>query len=225
MKMLNALVLSVALSLILTPSVDANLIINGSFETPDVGPGISSAPIGGWDVFYAPILGWTPATGNGLEIQDHVIGSDGTAWSAYDGNQLAEPDAYANSGFYQTVNTFAGHDYNFSFAYSPRPALIPASSGLEVYINDGLLFTITTSGVGLWNTNWSILNYSFKATGGSTTIKFMSTGISDGGSTLIDDVRLIGPTAPVPTPEPSTMLLLGCGFAGLVGYGRRRMKK
>lgn len=28
-----------------------------------------------------------------------------------------------------------------------------------------------------------------------------------------------------PIPEPSTMMLLGSGLAGLVGYGRRRLKK
>jgi len=31
--------------------------------------------------------------------------------------------------------------------------------------------------------------------------------------------------APASVPEPSTMLLLGSGLLGLVGYGRRRLKK
>jgi hypothetical protein len=40
----------------------------------------------------------------------------------------------------------------------------------------------------------------------------------------IDSLRIIGdPAAPV--PEPSTMFLLGSGLAGLIGYGRRRIKK
>jgi hypothetical protein len=189
MKLLKAIVIAGALGLILTAPSNASLIINGSFETPDVSPGIDNAPTGGWGVFSS-IPGWTATTGNGLEIQDHVIGANNEAWLSYDGDQLAEMDVYANSGMFQTVTTISGQEYNLSFAYSPRPALVLPSSGVELYINDVLIDTIWTNGVGLWNTVWAIGTYKFTATGTSSTIKFMATGISDGMGTLIDDVQL-----------------------------------
>ena len=196
MRRIIVLVVTVALSMMLTAPVNAgrpsqNLIVNGSFEVPDVSPGINNGPVGGWDVFYTPILGWTPATGNGIEIQDHVIGSDGTAWDAYEGLQFAEPDAYANSGFSQTVNTDEGQEYNLSFAYSARPALGPESNIVELYIDDAMAGVISGSGIGVWNTEWSIHIYTFTATGPTTTIKFMAAGTSDGMGGFIDDVQLL----------------------------------
>lgn len=43
---------------------------------------------------------------------------------------------------------------------------------------------------------------------------------ADSGGAAIDNLRF-----GAPVPEPSTLLLLGSGLAGLVGYGRRRLKK
>ncbi len=50
----------------------------------------------------------------------------------------------------------------------------------------------------------------------------------DGSAQTFFDVSLTSvdePPAPAPVPEPSTMLLLGSGLAGLVGYGRARIRK
>lgn len=197
-----------------------NLIINGSFETPYVPPGLPG-PTGGWEVFYAPTpgLGWIPVTANGMEIQNHVVGANGEAWDAYHGDQLAEVDTYGNGGMYQNVNTISWQQYNLSFAFSPRPGLILPSSGIEVYWNDALIAAYWTSGVGLTNTVWSISNNLVTATGVSSTLRFMATGTSDGLGSLIDDVKLS------PVPEPSTLLLLGSGLVGLVGFGKKKIRK
>lgn len=42
---------------------------------------------------------------------------------------------------------------------------------------------------------------------------------------ILDDVRLTSVSNGSAVPEPSTLLLLGSGLLGLVGYGKRRMKK
>ncbi|HZD61409.1 MAG TPA: hypothetical protein VE200_01305, partial [Xanthobacteraceae bacterium] len=62
-----------------------NLIVNGSFETPDV-------PTGQFRIFSS-IPGWTfqpraGATSTGIEIQDHVAGAP----AAGAGNQFVELD-------------------------------------------------------------------------------------------------------------------------------------
>ena len=176
MKILKAVVMTIALVLMLTaPSHAAitNLILNGSFESPDVAPG-AYGPIGGWMTYLGTTSGlvWTPLPSGGMAIQDHVVGANYEAWNAYDGDQLAELDTeppYFNGGMEQKVNTISGQEYNLSFALSPRPGVGTSSSGIQLYWNDGLVDTLLTDGSGLTNTSWAIRNYTFTATGSEST--------------------------------------------------------
>ncbi|MEN6578462.1 MAG: DUF642 domain-containing protein [Phycisphaerales bacterium] len=181
----------------------ANLIANGSFETPDQATGT-------WSV-YGSIPGWTTTFGPGIEIQDHVTGL------AYDGDQFVELDSHSNSGMLQQVAVTAGASYDLSFAYSPRPRVAATSTGIEVWFDGGLLDTVAGSGIGLSNTSWSILNYSVTPTGNLVNLEFRAVGTSESLGGYIDDVQLNGSTVPVPGA-----VVLGTLGMSLVGWLRRR---
>ncbi|PCH65124.1 MAG: hypothetical protein COC04_02715, partial [Gammaproteobacteria bacterium] len=162
-------------SLLFTVSANAagvNLIVNGSFEDPDIATG-------SWSVHNA-ITGWN-TIGPGVEIRDNIVGT------AYDGDQFVELDSHGgvntNSSIYQTVNTVVGQSYLLSFAYSPRINQPAATNGIDVFWN-GLQLGATITATGGGSHNWTIFEYLITGAIGANILKFSATGTDDslGGS-------------------------------------------
>jgi hypothetical protein len=118
------------------------LVVNGSFEEPNIG--------GGYSIFGS-ITGWYTTFGPGIEIQNN------TAGSPFDGAQHVELDSDNSSGMAQSIPTVPGATYNLSFWVSQRPGA-GADNGLEVSWNGGVLDTILP-GAGGDQTAWFQKSY------------------------------------------------------------------
>ncbi len=187
-----------------SPAHASSILINGSFEEPNI-------PTGTFQVFSS-IPGWTTTFGSGIEIQDNVAGSP------FDGDQFVELDSFNNSGMVQAIPTVIGQMYNLSFAYSPRPRVSAASNGIDVFFDGALVTSLTGSGG--TQTNWTVFNFMVTATGTSSPLEFRATGISDSLGGYLDAASF----SPRVVPEPFTLLLLGTGLA-MAGVKRYRQRK
>jgi hypothetical protein len=199
---MKRIVLVLAFAALPAALAQANLITNGSFETPDVTAGTYS--------IFPNIPGWTTTFGAGIEIQDHVAGSP------FDGLQHVELDSDYNSGMVQQVALTAGTLYDLSFAYSPRPGVDAASNGIEVWFDGALVDMVTGDGSNLIDTSWTVMSYTVSPSGNLADLEFRAVGISESFGGYIDDVRLV---AAVPAPGA---IVLGAVGMSLVGWLRRR---
>ena len=195
MRVIQRLLLAAGMMVLPLSSAQANVIVNGGFEAPNIATGTFSV--------FAAIPGWTLFAGHSIEIQDHIAGSP------FEGAQFVELDSFANSAMQQLAPTTPLQPYTFSFAYSPRPGVGAGSNGIDVFFNGSLVTALAPSGIGLPNTAWTVYSFTVVPTSATSSVVFAATGVSDSLGGYIDDVRLVA------APEPMTLSLLAIGVAGV----------
>ncbi|MCG3170750.1 MAG: hypothetical protein CALGDGBN_02318 [Pseudomonadales bacterium] len=184
-------------------SASANLITNGSFESPVQAGGT-------WGV-HSTMTGWSVDPVNKVEVRNNVAGA------AQAGVNYIELDVYENSWIEQTVTTVADTFYTLSLWYSPRMSQPATTNTINVLWNGSLLTGGSLTGTGASSGN-SWVNYVFtvKATDASSVLKFAAAGASDSYGGSLDNVSLTA------VPLPPAAILFGSVLAGLAVVARKR---
>jgi Ca2+-binding RTX toxin-like protein len=152
-----------------------NLIVNGSFENPNVALNGN----------FTSIQGWTASSGE-IEVADQA--HSGYSTIASDGEQFIELDAeFDTDTIYQDVQTVAGRSYTLSLDTALRSGVSSSTNTIEVYWNGNLVDSIDPS-----STSWSTDSYTITGTGGMDRLEFREPdGDNDAFGGLIDNVSLV----------------------------------
>lgn len=222
--MIRRLMALMAVLFLFTPvskAFSVDLIINGSFENPNIneywttrqpGSGTILSPWQGrWVLFQSgstEITGWTVTQGD-------VDLSRGD-WTSFDGSQSIDLVGYNLGGLQQTFNTTPGSMYRLSFEYANNWVNGPGTAQVDL-IGQTTLFSSTISHSNSTGSNMNWINYStnFIANSNSTTLRFTALTKTYDGGIVIDNVSVVQPV-----PEPSSFVLLGIAILA-AGCGKR----
>ena len=168
-------------------TLEPNLVVNGSFETPAVTNKTRADfpdpdALYPWQTTATNFEIWTNGWSNGNGI--------GPLYSADGGQNLEILSTTNQATVWQTVPTVAGTSYSFGFYHTPRPG---AKSTLTVFVNSNVVMTASEDGSKLTAFDWQWFGTNFIAATNSTTLSFNDTS-SGGSGTHIDGVVLEGQT-------------------------------
>jgi choice-of-anchor C domain-containing protein len=204
-------ILGVVLIILTVPlSVQASIIVNGSFET-----GINLPPINGFRGVSATstrqIEGWIVTSG-AIEWVGNQY------WEASDGNYSIDLSAGSPGAISQGFNTVVGMDYNLSFDLAGNPEGGPRAKTMDIAVADvNQRFTFDTGGYSKSNMGWQTITLGFTANAVTTDLNFI--GVSPGAyGAAIDNVDVSV------VPLPPAIVLLSTGLVALVGIRRKLMK-
>jgi len=191
----------------------ANLLSNGSFETP-ASTNVPSLPVGS-----TYLTGWTVYNQEIAHIPNgafSLFASDGL----YSLDLAGYHDFLPYGGVQQTIATTAGAVYDISFD-------VGAVNGVtSVEVTAGSLLGAATSSAQQSNVGvWTTYNSTFTALGSLTTISLKGTGASSGGTYVgLDNVNVTFNHFAVAVPEPETYAMMLAGL-GLLGFSAKRRKQ
>lgn len=206
-------------SALVGPALAQNLIANGGFEDPALPVGTPKL----YAVGSSEITGWQIIGLGDVAVLNGAFSQAGLTFSHQEGVQSLDLTGLSNTdaGVAQTVATQAGRTYGLSFYVGNVQSTGPVwgtTSSVSVKI-DNLPFAVATYAGGPSDTlGWQRFDYSFTATGASTTIAFFNL---DGPSDNVNQIDAVSLVADV--PEPDAAWLLGAGFVVAWIAQRRRM--
>ncbi len=181
-------------------STNAQIIINGGFESPDTPTYIR---IGAGQNTIAP---WVVGL-DSVEVGD-AVGNGFLVGPAFEGAQSLDLNGTGRGRLTQAFATTPGSLYTVTFAYTdnyfvPSP---PASATVRLFdgLGDRLNQTITHTGAVAGNFNWTVFNGQFTALQNTTRLEFTSLTGGHSGGIMLDAVQ-------VSLPLRATLAVQGSG--------------
>ena len=197
-----------------TGSTQANLVVNGGFESTSNGPDKQ------FDL-YTSATGWTSASGNGFDPAYSFIFAPGSADTTGATSEYAEqltlwgPNNGVNNGL------IPGMSYNLSFywATAQQSGFDGDTTGQwQVSLGTETHTTAVVNNPNHGFSGWMQANLGFTATSSSEVLSFFAIGSPEGlpPFVLLDGVNLEA------VPEPGTLSIIGLGLVGFAGAMRKR---